>query len=89
VNTHARDLNTHACDFDTLRIKILYYNINLSIHMPVAVWKTITRMRVESILPADLEYGLKLFLRQFQQKRVSIMTNKEKKKFLADGRHKK
>jgi hypothetical protein len=45
----AWDLNSHACEFDTLRIKILYNNINLSSrHMPATVWKTITRMRVES-----------------------------------------
>jgi hypothetical protein len=40
-------LNTNACDFDTLRVKLLYYNtyINLSCrHMPDAI----TRLRVES-----------------------------------------
>jgi hypothetical protein len=46
-NNNACDLNTH--DFDTLRIKLLYYNINLSFrHILAAVWKTITRMRVRS-----------------------------------------
>jgi hypothetical protein len=34
---HACHLNTHACDFDTLRVKLLYYNIYIShscTHMP-------------------------------------------------------
>jgi hypothetical protein len=51
LNNHVCDLNTHACDFDTPRVKLLHLNIykNLSYrHMPAAVWKTITHMRVES-----------------------------------------
>jgi hypothetical protein len=47
-HTFACDFHTHACDFDTLRGKLLYYNILHILHVPAA------RMRVESTLCAAL-----------------------------------
>jgi hypothetical protein len=31
LNTHACDLKTHECNFDTQRVKLLYYNIYISL----------------------------------------------------------